>query len=85
MDDLQWDSDLPLFVVGGLQVGLGAFNLEGCREGANKVALRVIDILGSAQNSRNRTVVVNQWLDIPTNVMEGDTRTTLKVVYICVT
>ena len=85
MDDLQWDSDLPLFVVGGLQVGLGAFNLEGGREGANKVALRVIDILGSAQNSRNRTVVVNQWLDIPTNVMEGDTRTTLKVVYICVT
>jgi hypothetical protein len=85
MDDLQWDSDLPLFVVGGLQVGLGAFNLEGGREGANKVALRVIDILGSAQNSRNRTIVVNQWLDIPTNVMEGDTRTTLKVVYICVT
>ena len=53
-DDLQWDNDLPLFVVGGysaLQVGPGAFNLEGGREGANRVALRVVDILGSAQKA----------------------------------
>jgi hypothetical protein len=47
-DDLQWQEDLPLFVVGGyaaLRVGPGAFNLEGGREGANRVALRVAEIL----------------------------------------
>jgi hypothetical protein len=38
-----------LFVVGGyaaLQVGPGAFNLEGGREGANRVALRVVELFG---------------------------------------
>jgi hypothetical protein len=46
-DDLQWREDLPLFVVGGysaLQVGPGAFNLEGGREGANRVALKLAEL-----------------------------------------
>ena len=45
-EDLQWE-DLNLFVVGGfaaLQVGPGAFNLEGARACAERVALRIEEL-----------------------------------------
>ncbi|KAL0958083.1 hypothetical protein HGRIS_000259 [Hohenbuehelia grisea] len=46
-EDLQWCEDVPLFVVGGfaaLQVGPTAYNLEGGRACAERVALKLEDM-----------------------------------------
>ena len=47
-DDLQWSSDVPLFITGrfaGLRLGPGAANLEGARVGAERVTWRLQEIL----------------------------------------
>lgn len=46
--DLMWDEDTPLFVTGrlaGLRLGPGAGNLEGARQGAERIAWKVGEIL----------------------------------------
>ena len=48
-DDLQWSSEVPLFVTGrlaGLRLGPGAANLEGARVGAERITWRLQEILG---------------------------------------
>jgi hypothetical protein len=47
-DDLQWSSEVPLFVTGrlaGLRLGPGAANLEGTRVGAERITWRLQEIL----------------------------------------
>jgi hypothetical protein len=46
--DLEWDKECPLFVTGrlaGLRLGPGAGNLEGARQGAERIAWRVGELL----------------------------------------
>ncbi|TIC57990.1 hypothetical protein E3Q01_01324 [Wallemia mellicola] len=47
-EDLQWTSDIPLFVMGGfasLELGPSSFNLGGSRDGAERIANRMNEIL----------------------------------------
>lgn len=47
-DELQWKTDVPLFVAGryaGLRLGPGAANLEGARTGAERIACRLQEVL----------------------------------------
>lgn len=47
-EDLQWNTDIPLFVMGGfaaLELGPSSFNLGGSRDGAERIANRMNDIL----------------------------------------
>lgn len=46
--DLMWDADCPLFVTGrlaGLRLGPGAGNLEGARQGAERAAWKIGELL----------------------------------------
>lgn len=50
--DLEWDRECPLFVTGrlaGLRLGPGAGNLEGARQGAERIAWRVGELLEGFQ------------------------------------
>jgi hypothetical protein len=47
-NDLMWSEEMPFFVTGrlaGLRLGPGAANLEGARQGAERVAWKVGDLL----------------------------------------
>lgn len=53
-EDLQWSPDIPFFAVGAyaaLQVGPGSYNLIGIREGADRVAVRLIELAASFKAS----------------------------------
>lgn len=53
-DDLMWHEDVPLFVTGGLaglRLGPGAANLAGGRQGAERIAWKVEELLDKGQNS----------------------------------
>ena len=53
-DDLMWHEDVPLFLTGGLaglRLGPGAANLAGARQGAERIAWKVEDLLGEGQSS----------------------------------
>ncbi|KIV87031.1 hypothetical protein PV11_02603 [Exophiala sideris] len=53
-DDLMWHEDVPLFLTGGLaglRLGPGAANLAGARQGAERVAWKVEELLGEGQSS----------------------------------
>ncbi|KIW20032.1 hypothetical protein PV08_00607 [Exophiala spinifera] len=48
-DDLMWQDDVPLFLTGGLaglRLGPGAANLAGARQGAERIAWKIDEILG---------------------------------------
>jgi hypothetical protein len=50
--DLMWHDDIPLFLTGGLaglRLGPGAANLAGARQGAERIAWKIEDILGKGQ------------------------------------
>lgn len=56
-DDLQWSSDVPLFVTGryaSLQLGPGAGNLEGARLGAERIAWRIDELRGGRVDADGR-------------------------------
>lgn len=49
-EDLQWKSDVPLFFMGGLAslvLGPSSFNLGGARDGAERIAIRMNEILAT--------------------------------------
>ncbi|KIW86598.1 uncharacterized protein Z519_12782 [Cladophialophora bantiana CBS 173.52] len=51
-DDLMWHKDVPLFLTGGLaalRLGPGAANLAGARQGAERIAWKIEDLLGKGQ------------------------------------
>ncbi|KIX92938.1 uncharacterized protein Z520_11414 [Fonsecaea multimorphosa CBS 102226] len=51
-DDLMWRDDIPLFLTGGLaglRLGPGAANLAGARQGAERIAWKIEDLLGREQ------------------------------------
>ncbi|KAF8995731.1 hypothetical protein BDZ89DRAFT_1084584 [Hymenopellis radicata] len=55
-DDLQWNGELPLFVIGGfaaLHIGPTAYNLEGGRAAAERVAQRLESVLLGFQDHGN--------------------------------
>ena len=55
-DDLQWSSEVPLFVTGrlaGLRLGPGAANLEGARVGAERITWRLQEILGERVDDKD--------------------------------
>ncbi|KAK6383483.1 hypothetical protein LTS17_002775 [Exophiala oligosperma] len=48
-EDLMWQDDVPLFLTGGLaglRLGPGAANLAGARQGAERIAWKIDEILG---------------------------------------
>ncbi|KAK5047187.1 hypothetical protein LTR84_006709 [Exophiala bonariae] len=50
-NDLMWNDDIPLFLTGGLaglRLGPGAANLAGARQGAERIAWKIDQILGSS-------------------------------------
>ncbi|RVX71309.1 hypothetical protein B0A52_04883 [Exophiala mesophila] len=52
-DDLMWDKDIPLFLTGGLaglRLGPGAANLAGARQGAERIAWKIDELLDRGQN-----------------------------------
>ncbi|EXJ58761.1 hypothetical protein A1O7_06191 [Cladophialophora yegresii CBS 114405] len=51
-DDLMWHNSVPLFLTGGLaalRLGPGAANLAGARQGAERIAWKIEDLLGKGQ------------------------------------
>ncbi|KAH0834321.1 FAD binding domain protein [Fonsecaea pedrosoi] len=51
-NDLMWRDDIPLFLTGGLaglRLGPGAANLAGARQGAERIAWKIEDLLGKEQ------------------------------------
>jgi hypothetical protein len=49
-NDLMWSEDMPLFFTGrlaGLRLGPAAGNLEGARQGAERIAWKIAELLGS--------------------------------------
>lgn len=53
-DDLMWQDDVPLFLTGGLaalRLGPGAANLAGARQGAERIAWKIEDLLGTGKRS----------------------------------
>ncbi|OCT51758.1 FAD binding domain protein [Cladophialophora carrionii] len=51
-DDLMWYDGVPLFLTGGLaalRLGPGAANLAGARQGAERIAWKIEDLLGEGQ------------------------------------
>jgi hypothetical protein len=52
-DDLMWNDDVPLFLTGGLaglRLGPGAANLAGARQGAERIAWKIDEIMASCSN-----------------------------------
>lgn len=50
-NDLMWDDEIPLFLTGGLaglRLGPGAANLVGARQGAERIAWKIDELLGSS-------------------------------------
>ncbi|RYO92669.1 hypothetical protein DL762_001572 [Monosporascus cannonballus] len=55
-ENMAWRDDVPLFVTGrfaGLQLGPGAPNLIGARQGADRIAWSIEDILGTKEDEHN--------------------------------
>ena len=49
-DDLMWTPEVPLFLTGGLaglRLGPGAANLAGARQGAERIAWKIDELLGT--------------------------------------
>lgn len=49
-NDLMWNDEIPLFLTGGLaglRLGPGAANLVGARQGAERIAWKIDELLGS--------------------------------------
>lgn len=47
-NDLMWNEEVPFFVTGrlaGLRIGPGAGNLEGARQGSERIAWKVVELL----------------------------------------
>lgn len=58
--DLMWDSECPVFITGrlaGLRLGPGAGNLEGARQGAERIAWKVSELLETFE--RNSVCLVD--------------------------
>lgn len=54
--DLMWDQETPLFVTGrlaGLRLGPGAGNLEGARQGAERIAWKIGEMLRQQAGRRD--------------------------------
>jgi hypothetical protein len=50
-NDLMWNTEVPLFLTGGLaglRLGPGAANLVGARQGAERIAWKIDELLGTA-------------------------------------
>ena len=53
-DDLMWNSEIPIFLTGGLaglRLGPGAGNLAGARQGAERIAWKIDELFGKATTS----------------------------------
>ena len=58
-DDLMWNETVPLFLTGGLaglRLGPGAANLAGARQGAERIAWKIDQLLGDATHAQDRGV-----------------------------
>lgn len=54
-DDLMWNAEVPLFLTGGLaglRLGPGAANLAGARQGAERIAWKIDELLGTVSSNK---------------------------------
>lgn len=72
-EDLMWDTDVPLFLTGGLaglRLGPGAANLAGARQGAERITWKIEELLEKEQNHLS--------LDHQSSVSDDVTRSTIR-------
>jgi hypothetical protein len=53
-NDLMWNTEVPLFLTGGLaglRLGPGAANLVGARQGAERIAWKIDELLGTSPSN----------------------------------
>lgn len=65
--DMQWSKDVPLFVTGrlaGLRLGPWAANLEGARNGAERIAWRLQEILGDVDRDGDSDELVDEMQEL---------------------
>ncbi|KAK5467142.1 hypothetical protein LTS15_000112 [Exophiala xenobiotica] len=79
-EDLMWHEDIPLFLTGGLaglRLGPGAGNLAGARQGAERIAWKIDELLGTSQGGPLKAEQVNNDLPRPSATSIPQTRAAL--------